>query len=125
MRTVLVVPKFRLKEGFTMSNNSLNNNQGKIHFMLKSTPPRVTFHQDMTEEERNIMLQHISYWTDKQNQGIALVFGPVLNPSAPHGLAIIEVENEKQVPKLVAEDPAVIAGIMTTEFYPMKAVIKK
>lgn len=108
-----------------MANNISSNNPGKIHFMLKSTPPRVSFHQDMTEEERNIMLQHIDYWTDKQNQGIALVFGPVLNPSAPHGLAIIEVEDEEQVPKLIAEDPAVIAGMMTTEFYPMKAMIKK
>ena len=108
-----------------MSNKISNNNPEKIHFMLKSTPPRVTFHQDMTEEERNNMLQHITYWTDMQNQGIALVFGPVLNPSAPHGLAIIEVENQEQVPKLIAEDPAVITGIMTTEFYPMKAIIKK
>ncbi|MEH7419520.1 YciI family protein [Neobacillus drentensis] len=108
-----------------MLNNTSSNNPEKIHFMLKSTPPRVTFHQDMTEEERNIMLQHITYWTDKQNQGIALIFGPVLNPSAPQGLAIIEVENEEQVPKLIAEDPAVIAELMTTEFYPMKAVIKK
>ena len=108
-----------------MSHNVSSNNTEKIHFMLKSTPPRTTFHQDMTDEERSIMHQHISYWMDKQNQGIALVFGPVLNPSAPHGLAIIEVENEEQVPKLIAEDPAVVAGIMTTEFYPMKAIIKK
>jgi uncharacterized protein YciI len=101
------------------------NKTGKIHFMLKSTPPRITFHQDMTTEERNIMLQHIAYWTEKQNQGIALVFGPVLNPTAPQGLAVIEVENEAQVPTLVAEDPAVIAGIMTTEFYPMIATLPK
>jgi hypothetical protein len=108
-----------------MSHNISSNNTEKIHFMLKSTPPRTTFHQDMTEDERSIMQQHISYWMDKQNQEIALVFGPVLNPSAPHGLAIIEVENEEQVPKYIAEDPAVVAGIMTTEFYPMKAIIKK
>ena len=108
-----------------MSQNNSSNNTEKIHFMLRSTPPRTTFHQDMTEDERSIMLEHISYWMDKQNQGIALVFGPVLNPSAPHGLAIIEVENEDQVPKLIAEDPAVIAGLMPTEFYPMKAIIKK
>ncbi|MEH7331882.1 YciI family protein [Neobacillus drentensis] len=108
-----------------MSNNISSNNKGKRHFMLKSTPPRATFHQDMTEEERNIMLQHISYWTEKQNQGIALVFGPVLNPKEPHGLAIIEVENEDQVPKLIAEDPAVMAGVMTVEFYPMMATLPK
>ncbi|MDQ1143998.1 uncharacterized protein YciI [Bacillus sp. SORGH_AS 510] len=119
-----MVPSQR-KERFAMANNSSSTNHGKIHFMLKSTPPRVSFHQDMTDEERKIMLEHINYWTDKQNQGIALVFGPVLNPAEPHGLAIIEVENEEQVPKLIAEDPAVIAGLMTTEFYPMKAVIKE
>jgi uncharacterized protein YciI len=106
-----------------MSDNTEGKDTGKMHFLLKSTPPRTTFHQDMTVEERSIMLNHIAYWTDKQNQGIALVFGPVLNPSAPHGLAIIEVENEAQVPKLIEEDPAVIAGIMTTEFYPMKATL--
>ncbi|MGC5328103.1 YciI family protein [Brevibacillus sp. SYSU BS000544] len=107
-----------------MSEN-ISNNSGKMHFMLWATPPRTTFSQDMTNEERNIMMQHIAYWTDKQNQGIALVFGPVLNPTSPHGLAIIEVENEAQVPKLIAEDPAVMAGIMTTEFYPMLATLPK
>jgi uncharacterized protein YciI len=108
-----------------MSDNTANKTTAKMHFMLKSTPLRTTFHQDMSLEERDIMLKHISYWTDKQNLGIALVFGPVLHPSDPHGLAIIEVENEAQVPKLVEEDPAVLAGIMTTEFYPMKAVLPK
>ncbi|MCJ8014374.1 YciI family protein [Paenibacillus sp. KQZ6P-2] len=106
-----------------MSDNISSSNLEKIHFILKSTPPRTTFSQDMTDEERNIMLQHIAYWTEKQKQGIALVFGPVLNPTAPHGIAIIEVENEDQVPKLIAEDPAVIASVMTTEFYPMKATL--
>jgi uncharacterized protein YciI len=108
-----------------MSDNTVSKATAKMHFMLNSTPPRTTFHQDMTVEERDIMLKHIAYWTDKQNQGIALIFGPVLNPSAPHGLAIIEVENEAQVPKLIEEDPAVIAGIMTTQFYPMKAMLPK
>ena len=106
-----------------MSDNTASNNPGKMHFMLWSTPPRTTFPQDMTVEERNIMEQHIAYWTDKQNQGIALVFGPVINPKAPHGLAILEVENAEQVSQLVTEDPAVLAGLMTTEFYPMRAVL--
>lgn len=108
-----------------MSDNNPSEAIPKLHYMLKSTPPRPTFHQDMTVEERDIMLKHINYWTEKQKQGIALVFGPVLNPSAPHGLAIIEVENEAQVPKLIEEDPAVIAGLMPTEFYPMKAMVSK
>ena len=106
-----------------MSDSAQMHHSGKLHFMLKSTPPRTTFQQDMSDEERTIMGKHIAYWTDKQNQGIALVFGPVRNPTSPHGIAIIEVENEDQVPKLIAEDPAVIAGIMTTEYHPMLAVL--
>ena len=108
-----------------MSDNTPINDSVKMHFMLKSIPPRTTFQQDMTDEERSIMGKHIAYWTEKQNQGIALVFGPVRNPSSPHGIAIIEVENEAQVPILIEEDPAVIAGIMTTEYYPMLAVLPK
>ncbi|MFB5761190.1 YciI family protein [Paenibacillus medicaginis] len=111
-----------------MSDTTASNNPGKMHFMLRSTTPITAFSQnmsDMTEEERNIMHQHIAYWTDLLNQGIALVFGPVLNPKSPHGVAIIEVENAEQVSQLIAEDPAIIAGLMTAEFYPMKAVLPK
>lgn len=71
------------------------------------------------------MGQHVGYWTDKQNQGLVVVFGPVLNPNDPHGITIVEVENEEQVPKLIAEDPGVIAGILKTDFYSMKAVLPK
>ncbi|MBB3110872.1 uncharacterized protein YciI [Paenibacillus phyllosphaerae] len=108
-----------------MSDNNASGNPGKMHFMLWSTPPRATFSEDMTAEERSTMHQHIAYWTEKQNQGIALVFGPVRKKDDPHGLAVIEVEHADQVPQLIAEDPAVIAGIMTTEFYPMMAVVPK
>jgi len=54
-----------------------------------------------------------------------VVFGPVLNPNDPHGIVIVEVENTEQVPTLIAEDPGVIAEILKTEFYPMKAVLPK
>ncbi|MEN1986242.1 YciI family protein [Paenibacillus hubeiensis] len=111
-----------------MSDNTASNNPGKMHFMLWSTPPRTAFSKEMTgmtEEERNIMHQHIAYWTDLQNQGVALVFGPVLNPKSPHGLAIIEVENAEQVSQLITEDPAIIAGLMTAEYYPMNAALPK
>ncbi|MCZ8521360.1 MULTISPECIES: YciI family protein [Paenibacillus] len=107
------------------ANNARGSNPGKTHFLLWSTPPRTTFHGDMSAEERDVMYQHIAYWTDKQNKGIALIFGPILKPNDPHGLAIVEVETADQVPQLMAEDPAVIAGLMTMEFYPMMATLPK
>jgi hypothetical protein len=71
------------------------------------------------------MGQHFGYWTDKQNRGIVIIFGPVQNPNDPHGIVTVEVENLEQVPTLIAEDPGVIAGILKTEFYPMNAVLPK
>lgn len=101
------------------------NNPVKKHFLLKIVATRTTFYQDMTEEERNTLGQHVGYWTDKQNQGIVIIFGPVQNPNDPHGIVIVVVENLEQVPTLIAEDPGVIAGILKTEFYPMNAVLPK
>ncbi len=95
----------------------------KKHFVLKAIPQRPTFQQDMTEDERNIMQQHIAYWTDKMDKGITLVFGPVFNPQDPHGLGIIEVTDESQVNDLITNDPAVLSGLQRTEYYPMRAIL--
>jgi len=36
----------------------------KKHFALKLIPCRPTFAQDMTDEERAIMQQHVVYWRE-------------------------------------------------------------
>ena len=95
----------------------------KKHYVLKTIPPRPTFQQDMTEEERNIMKQHFAYWTDKADKGIAIVFGPVFDPKGGYGLGIMEVENEDQILSLIKDDPAVKSGLLKTEFYPMRAIL--
>jgi hypothetical protein len=45
----------------------------KKYFVLKLIPPRPTFAQDMTEEEKKIMKEHGAYWIGLMNQGIAIV----------------------------------------------------
>jgi uncharacterized protein YciI len=95
------------------------------HFVFKLIPPRSSFAQDMTEEERNIMQQHVAYWTGLADRGIALVFGPVLDPKGAYGLGIIEVANEEQIHLLAANDPAVKSGIGRMEMYPMLANFRK
>jgi uncharacterized protein len=97
----------------------------KKHFVLKTIAPRPTFQQDMTEEERNIMLQHFAYWTDFADKGIILVFGPVFDPKGGYGLGIAEVENEEQVIELLANDPAVTSGLLKAEYHPMRANFPK
>lgn len=94
----------------------------KKHYALKLVPNRPTFAQDMTPEERAVMLQHTAYWRDLMDKGIVLVFGPVLDPAAVYGLGIIEVDNEDQVRDFIANDPA--TKINSYEFYQMLAVVK-
>jgi uncharacterized protein YciI len=97
----------------------------KRYFVLKLIPPRPTFAEDMTEEERTIMTQHAAYWIDKADKRIAVVFGPVLDPKGVYGLAIIDVENEDQAQTFAAEDPAVKSGLQRLEIYPMRATVRK
>jgi uncharacterized protein len=98
-------------------------NSEKKHFLLKLIPPRPSFQQDMSDDERNIMNHHIIYWRDLMEKGIVLVFGPVSDPKGPYGLGIIEVDSEEQVKIITANDPASQLG--KYEVFPMRAVTSK
>jgi uncharacterized protein len=41
----------------------------KKFFALKLILPRPTFAQDMTDEERSIMQEHIGFWMELMNKG--------------------------------------------------------
>jgi uncharacterized protein YciI len=98
------------------------NNEQK-HFFLKLNPPRPSFIMDMTEEEKEIMQQHVAYWSTLLNEGTAIVYGPVFDPKGGYGAGVVTVDNEEQLNRLIANDPA--NGLNTYEFYPMRAVYKQ
>ena len=93
----------------------------KKYFALKLIPPRPTFAMDMTDEEKSIMQQHVSYWGQLMDQGIVVVYGPVFDPAGPYGLGIVEVDNEEQVISITSNDPA--TAVNRYEFYPMRAIV--
>lgn len=99
--------------------------QEKKYFALKLIPPRSTFAQDMSEEERAIMQQHVAYWRDLTDKGITIVYGPVSDPRGTYGLGVIEVDSEEQAHALTADDPAVRSGLNKLEIYPIRAVLGK
>ncbi len=93
----------------------------KKHFALKLIPCRSTFAQDMTVEERAIMMQHVAYFKDLMDRGMVIVYGPVMDPKGVYGLGVIEVDDEAQVLAIITNDPA--SKINTYEYYPMRAVV--
>lgn len=90
------------------------------HYFFKLNPCRPTFAQDMTDEERAIMQQHVAYWGELMSKGIVVVYGPVMDPKGVYGMAVVKVENEQQLQKLTENDPAV--KINTYQYYPMRAI---
>jgi len=91
------------------------------HYFLKLNPCRSTFAQDMTAEERAIMLQHVTYWTDLMGKGYVVVFGPVMDPREVYGIGVVEVDTEEQLKDLINNDPA--TDINRYEYYPMRAIV--
>jgi uncharacterized protein len=96
----------------------------KRHFLIKLIPPRPSFALDMTEEEKRLMQQHVVYWTGLAEQGVALLFGPVLDAAGPYGIGVVEVENEEDLKALTANDPVTRSGSQFRhEAYVMPQVI--
>lgn len=91
-------------------------------FAINLVAPRPDFVDSMTDEEKAVMADHVEYWTGLLAGGVAVVFGPVLDPAGPYGLGVVEVESQDQLQGLIVADPAVRSG-MTAKAYPMPGAI--
>jgi uncharacterized protein len=82
-------------------------------------PPRVTFMEDATPEEQEIMREHFEYLKSLLEAGKLILAGPSLEP--PFGIIVLEAESEDEARRLVAADPSVAAGIQMPELHPFRA----
>jgi hypothetical protein len=92
-----------------------------MYFFVRTQNPRPTFHLDMTPEERETMNRHVAYWSEKAARGIAIVFGPVLDPQGVYGIGVYQVQDEAEMQALMAEDPA--NGLLRYEVLPMPRAV--
>ncbi len=98
--------------------------EGKRVYLLRLIPPRPTFAEDMTDDERRVMVEHVVYWRGRTNANEVIAFGPVDDPKGGFGVAIVEVEGEPRVKTLTSEDPAIVNAIgMRYEILPMPRVV--
>ena len=93
----------------------------KKYFAVYLLPSRPDFAQTMTDEERSIMEEHVTYWLEKMKQGKVVTFGPVLDPEGTYGLGIISVDDEGELKSFIEHDPA--ARINKYEYFPMMAIL--
>jgi len=92
----------------------------KGHYFCKLIPPRPTFVQDMTDEERRLMDEHGRYFQKHFAAGKVLLFGPVMATGGAFGLAVLEVDSEEEARRFGEGDPSVRAGVNRFELYPMR-----
>lgn len=109
---------------FVQIDNAIILKMKKTYF-FKLVSPRASFSQDMTQDERNIMLQHIAYWKRNMDEGKVIAFGPVLHPDGAFGIGIIQVNDEGEAKVLAENDPAITSGLNTYEFYFMPNIVVK
>ena len=88
-------------------------------FLFRLIPPRPTFPFDMADGEKQVMATHGSYWSELTQKGVCLIFGPVLDPQDPWGLAIVEAETDAAAQALFRANPAVAAGLCTFRSAPI------
>jgi uncharacterized protein YciI len=94
------------------------------HYAVRLIAPRPTFVQDMTEAERAMMGAHAEYWGGLLASGTAVLFGPVLDPSGPYGLGVLELDDPAEVEKITSADPAVQGGLRA-EVHPMGPTVAR
>lgn len=95
------------------------------HFLYKLIPPRPGFPADLNETEAAVMARHFAYWEDLIGQGSVLIYGPVADPAGSWGLAIVAADDEAEVRKLGASDPAVTSQIATFTVMAMPDAISR
>ncbi len=84
-------------------------------FLLRLTPPRLSFPFDATEAEKALFSEHAASWIARAGEGRAIAVGPVFEPgngSTPGktwGLALVEAEDEASAVALGEADPVIAA----------------
>jgi uncharacterized protein YciI len=92
-----------------------------MYVFIRTNNPRPTFHLDMTPEERDVMQRHVAYWSRYAESGVAVVFGPVLDPRGVFGIGVYRVDDVAHMRRLLADDPA--RGLLAYEVFEMPQAV--
>ena len=88
-----------------------------MYFFVRSENPRPTFHFDMTSAERAIVVRHTPLGRRWRPTGVAIVFGPMMEPMGVYGIGVYQADDEAHVRAMLDSDPA--SALLTYAAYPM------
>jgi len=90
------------------------------YFLFKLNPPRANFAVERTPEEERLMQEHVEYWSGLLEKGMAVAFGPVLEPGRVYGVCIVRLDDGMDPQQLAADDPTIKANVgFKFDIFPM------
>jgi uncharacterized protein len=77
-----------------------------------------------TPEEAETVSRHFAHLSDLTDKGVMILVGRTQNADENTiGLAIFEAEDESAARTIMANDPAVVGGVMTATLYPYRVAL--
>ncbi|GAB3449135.1 YciI family protein [Actinophytocola sediminis] len=95
------------------------------HFLYQFVPHRPDLPTTMSDAEAAVMGEHVGYWQQLVDQGVAVVFGPVADPAGAWGIAVVAADDEEDVRGISAADPVTREDLGTVHIYPMPGAIAR
>ncbi|CAN5875501.1 hypothetical protein BH18ACI4_BH18ACI4_23630 [soil metagenome] len=88
----------------------------EFHMALLKRGPQWT--DKKTPERREVLAQHLAYFTSLVDSGKAVIGGPLTDESEIRGLYVLRAKSASEAREWADADPAVKAGHFTVEVHP-------
>lgn len=96
---------------------------GEYLYVLRANRPEM-LSQRPTPDEQGVLEQHLEYLEDLADRGVVRLAGRTQNndPSS-FGIVIFRADSPEDARRIMAEDPAVAAGVMSGDLYPYRVAV--
>jgi len=92
-----------------------------VHFLLELRPSRPDLPATMTDAERALVGEHFVRLERLAKEGKLLIAGR--SEDAAIGIAVLDVADESEARRIVAEDPALRGGVMAGRLHPFRLAL--
>jgi uncharacterized protein YciI len=127
MRLLMVGEVRILNKEIITEKHKRPSEQPKSQWLYYLEPARLGMvTEGATPQERETVSRHFAYLKDLTEKGVTILMGRTQNnDDNTFGIAIFEAEDEEAARLIMANDPAVLGGVMRATLYPYKVALMR